>query len=339
MKKKGWISVLVTIAVLFFVCIVYLLVTRQMTVPFLYRYKPGNRYTIATAWSDSPFLIDTAEMCPLEWASFGQHPVCEFMADPFVVRDGDDFYIFYEEMLPKMNSTWGDIAVLHSTDLTQWERIGVALDESFHLSFPNVFCYNGEWYMIPETGAINEIRLYKAEDFPMMWKYCATLLSDDNPVDPAIINHEGLWYLLYHSGEELKLFYSADLLSGWRIHPDSPIRKECGYQETRPAGNFLTVNDTVYYVTQRHDGGYGTSVVTYRIDSLTPTAFIEHRLADNPTISDHGNGWAKDGMHQLSSVYVPERGQYFCVMDGNKSSSVKEWGWDWNNFPFFRIRR
>lgn len=337
MKKKKVLA-LAAIAFLTVGVLACLLLTRQMTVPFLYRVKPGSRYTIAMAWSDSPLSVDTLDMNPLEWESFEQHPTCRFMADPFVVREDNDFYVFYEEMPSKTNSTWGDIAVLHSTDLDNWERIGVALDEPFHLSFPNVFRHDGEWYMIPETGAINEVRLYKAVDFPMKWTFFATLLTDESPADPAIINHDGLWYLLYTSGQELILCYSDDLLSGWNKHPHSPIRKECGKQETRPAGNFLTVNDTVYYITQRHDGGYGTSAVAYCIDSLSPKAFIEHRLVNNPIIFAHGNGWARDGMHQWSCIFVPEKGKWFCVMDGSLKCDQTEWGWDWKNLPKFRFK-
>ena len=329
--------------IVFFLAIVlagtaYLLKTRQMTVPFLYRIKAGEQYTIALAWADSPFRIDTTSMIPLRWDSFDQHPTCRFMADPFIVSDGSDFYIFYEEMPAKTNSTWGDISVLHSTDLEQWERIGVALDEPFHLSFPNVFKYGGEWYMLPESTAMHEIRLYKATDFPLDWEYCATLITDEHAVDPAITYKDGVWYLLYSSSKGLRLCYSEDLFSDWKEHSATPIRFEDGNQETRPAGNFITSKDSLYYVVQRHDGGYGTSVVAYSVDSLTTDRFVSTRLKDNPIVEKHGNDWARDGMHQLSCVFVPERNAWLCVMDGMEYNSTVQWGWDWKNYPEFRFK-
>lgn len=316
----------------------YLLKTRQMTVPFLYRQKAGNQYTIALAWSVSPFQIDTASMTPLRWEDFGQHPMCRFMADPFIVADGNDYYIFYEEMPAKTNSTWGDICVLHSRDFEHWDRMGSALDEPFHLSFPNVFKSDGEWYMVPESFAIREIRLYKAVDFPMKWEFCTTLISNEDAVDPAIIQRDSIWYLLYNSSKGLRLFFSQDLFSDWQEHSASPIRKDDGIQETRPAGNFISSQDSLFYLVQRHDGGYGTSVVAYRIDSLTPASFESTRLADNPVIEKHGNDWAKDGMHQLSCVFVPERNSWLCVMDGTKYNPNVRWGWDWKNYPVFRLK-
>ena len=173
--------------------VAYLIISRQMTIPFIYRLKAGNNYTIVTAYSSNPLEIANDSMQPLAWENFLQHPLCRFMADPFIVREGDDFYIFYEEMPSKLNSTWGDIAVLHSRDLQQWERIGVVLDEPFHLSFPNVFKYNGEWYMLPETGAIQEVRIYKAVDFPLKWSHAHTLLTDDYVLDPAIVQWHDIW--------------------------------------------------------------------------------------------------------------------------------------------------
>ena len=336
-QMKKWILSIVVILAALFGTAGYLMYSRHMTVPFLYRMKAGNQYTIVTAYSKSPLEIDTLAMRPLEWENFPQHPLCKFMADPFIIRDSDDFYIFYEEMPSKMNSTWGDLAVLHSTDLEHWERLGVILDEPFHLSFPNVFRYKGEWYMIPETGAIHEVRIYKAVDFPMKWEYAHTLFQDDFMADAAIIEKDGIWYLLYSSSKGFRLCYAIDLFADWHEHPSSPIRIEDGKQETRPAGNFIECGDSLYYVVQRHDGGYGTSVVAYQIDSLSPEVFIEHRLDHNPVVDRYGSGYAKDGMHQLSSIFLPEKDMYFCVMDGNHVSAKNEWGWDWKNWPKFRF--
>ena len=331
--KKTICILLISVFVLF--CLLgYLIMDRHMTVPFLYRNKAGNEYTIITAMTNSPFVVDTASMVALHPEQFDTHPACSFMADPFIVRDGDDFYIFYEEMPAKMNSTWGDVSVLHSNNLKDWERIGVALDEPFHLSFPNVFKYEEEWYMIPETSAIGEIRLYKATDFPLKWTYHATLISDCYGVDPTLVQKDDVWYLMC-SGDGLQLFLSNTLTGNYTEHPSSPIRT--GLQETRPAGPVFCVNDTLYYSTQRHDGGYGTSVTLFRIDSLTTTCFKDTRMNNNPVVCRHGSAFARDGMHQFSVLFVEEKQQYISVMDGCSHRDTTVWGWDWKNYPMFRF--
>lgn len=309
---------------------------RHMTIPFLYRNKAGNEYTIVTSLDESPLSVDTSNMVAIRPEQFKMHPTCKFMADPFIVREGGDFYIFYEEMSAKMNSTWGDISVLHSKNLKDWERIGVALDESFHLSFPNVFKYENEWYMIPETSAIGEIRLYKASDFPLEWTLHATLIPDYYGVDPALVQKDGIWYLMCNSDNELQLFFSKTLTGNYTKHPCSPIRT--GLQETRPAGPIFSINDTLYYSTQRHDGGYGTSVALFRIDSLTTSCFKDVRMQNNPIVYGHGNGFARDGMHQFSVLFVEEKQQYITIMDGSRHVTTTVWGWDWHNFPTFRFQ-
>jgi hypothetical protein len=164
-------------------------------------------------------------------------------------------------------------------------------------------------------------------------------VKDKYAVDPAIIYKDGLWYLLFSSSIGLRLCYSNSLFEDWKDHPASPIRHEDGIQETRPAGNFISYLDSLYYVVQRHDGGYGTSVVAYRIDEMTTTAFETTRLTNNPIVEKHGNDWAKEGMHQFSCVYIPERHSWLCVMDGNNHNPDVKWGWDWKNLPKFRINQ
>lgn len=333
--KKTFRILLISLLALF--CITgYVIKERHMTIPFLYRNKAGNEYTIVTSMCESPFVVDTARMVPIRTEQFNMHPTCRFMADPFIVRDDNDFYIFYEEMSAKMNSTWGDVSVLHSKNLVDWERIGVALDEPFHLSFPNVFKCENEWYMIPETSAIGEIRLYKATDFPLKWAFHATLMQDFYGVDPVLVYKDGVWYLMCSTSDGLQLYFSKTLAGNYTKHPCSPIRS--GMQETRPAGPAFSVNDTLYYSTQRHDGGYGTSVVLFRIDSISTDYFRDSRMDNNPIVYNHGNEFARDGMHQFSVVFVEEKQQYITVMDGCRHTTYVEWGWDWRNFPTFRFQ-
>ena len=50
-------------------------------------------------------------------------------------------------------ATQGDIGVAVSADrgLT-WQHLGIALDEPWHLSYPFLFRWEGEVYMMPEAS-------------------------------------------------------------------------------------------------------------------------------------------------------------------------------------------
>ena len=51
------------------------------------------------------------------------------------------------------------------------------LAEPFHLSYPYVFAWRGEYYMVPECHAAGAVRLYRAAEFPTRWVQVADLLT------------------------------------------------------------------------------------------------------------------------------------------------------------------
>ena len=81
------------------------------------------------------------------------------VADPFLFVYQDKLFLFYEK---KRNYSPGVICMTCTEDLTHWSNSVVVLEEHFHLSYPYVFEEKGNVYMIPETSAVGDIRLYKA---------------------------------------------------------------------------------------------------------------------------------------------------------------------------------
>lgn len=76
-----------------------------------------------------------------------------FVADPFIYIQDDIIYLFYETKNPV--TMQGDIGVAKSTDKgATWEPLGIALDEGWHLSYPNVFDYNGQIYMLDRKSVV-----------------------------------------------------------------------------------------------------------------------------------------------------------------------------------------
>ena len=49
--------------------------------------------------------------------------------------------------------------------------------------------YNGEYYMFPETYTAEEVRVYKAEDFPYDWKHVSTIAKGRPFVDPSVFRY------------------------------------------------------------------------------------------------------------------------------------------------------
>ena len=99
----------------------------------------------------------------------------KFLADPFFLKVKDTFYLFFEHKKIEDNAV---IGLLTSTDGKNYNYRGTVLKENFHLSYPQIFEYKKNYYMIPESQGSNQVLLYKAKRFPFDWKVCDTLLKN-----------------------------------------------------------------------------------------------------------------------------------------------------------------
>jgi hypothetical protein len=68
-----------------------------------------------------------------------------YVADPFMIKKDAKYFMFFEVM--DRNNNEGNIAYAESSDLKNWKYKKVILDEKFHLSYPNVFKWKGEYYL------------------------------------------------------------------------------------------------------------------------------------------------------------------------------------------------
>lgn len=237
-----------------------------------------------------------------------------FVADPFIVRKDGKFYLFFEVM--NADTRQGDLGYATSSDGLRWRYRRIILDEPFHLSYPQVFEHEGSWYMIPESGDDNTVRLYVAEEFPEKWRYVKTLVRGPYR-DPTVFQHNGYWWMFasYGRGHDiLRFFYAPKLTGPWREHPQSPV-VEGDANLARPAGRVIHYGGKIYRITQDCFPAYGTSVLAFEIVRLTTTEYKEKPMGRNPILGPSGTGWNADGMHHLD-VVQREDGTWFAVVDG-----------------------
>src|SRR5215470_3941647 len=132
-----------------------------------------------------------------------------FVADPFMVNEGGQWYMFFEVMIAKFNR--GVIGLAVSRNARSWKYLGVVLDEPCHLSYPYVFRWRGVYYMIPETLNAGCIRLYRAASFPQRWIHVADLVRGSF-ADASILRHRERWWIFAcgtpYRHDHLRLFYS-----------------------------------------------------------------------------------------------------------------------------------
>lgn len=150
-------------------------------------------------------------------SAFIKNPRNKFLADPFCVREDGRNYIFAEEYCYKQRKA--HISVL-LVEKDQVEHLGIAINEDFHLSYPYLFEYNGTYYMIPESCASREIRLYKCTSFPMVWKFEKILMSNLSAADTTVFFFGGKWWMFTNIDPVMSGDHCSELFAFWS---DSPI--------------------------------------------------------------------------------------------------------------------
>ena len=237
-----------------------------------------------------------------------------FVADPFLVKEGDQYWMFVEVLNEATDQ--GDLAVAASSDGRHWTYDGIVLDEPFHLSYPQVFSWEGAYYMIPESGEDHCVRLYRASRFPYAWERVNTLLEGAAFLDPTLFHLDGTWWLFasIETDDNLHLYIAEDLTGPWAEHPASPVVSG-NADIARPAGRVLAVGGRIVRCTQDCDPTYGNAVRAFEITELTPTVYREQPLTNGTILAASGSSWNADGMHHLDAVKTEGPG-WLASVDG-----------------------
>jgi hypothetical protein len=242
----------------------------------------------------------------------------EFVADPFLLQDNKQWYLFFEVF--DKSSGKGEIGLATSKDHNKWEYERIVLNEEFHLSYPYVFKEDGTYYMLPECGTSGYVNLYKATDFPFHWERAASILRG-NYSDSSIFYYKNRWWLFNTENKgnlgknnNLHLFYSDHLTDGWKEHPRSPLIVE-NARIARPAGRVLVDGDRIIRFAQDDESDYGKEVTAFQITKLTTEEYEETRLGKILGGSEEPNTWNSSGMHQIDAVKTSD-GSYIAAVDG-----------------------
>lgn len=280
-------------------------------IPFI-AYPP--LYAIGIYSGENPFTLspDNSAHNPVITAKDVTDIQASFVADPFMINENNKWYMFFEVLNQKTNQ--GDIGLAISDDALSWNYQKIVLDEPYHLSYPFVFKHNNEMYLIPESSANYEIRLYKAKTFPTEWELEKVLLTG-NYVDPTIFQHNNHWWMF--AGERhdiLHLFYADDLKGEWKKHPLSPLIVKDG-NISRPSGRVILYNNNLYRFTQDCTPEYGMLVRAFKIEELSKTTYRESAVKENPVIYPiGGSGWNSRNMHHIDAHTINDN--WIACVDG-----------------------
>jgi hypothetical protein len=219
------------------------------------------------------------------WQSFKplMPPRGRFWADPFFWQKDDTTYIFYEELF--LSDYRGYISCITLDKKLHIKSNIPVLKRPYHLSYPFIFEYEDQLYMLPETKESGQIELYRCEHFPDQWELDRVLIENILAVDTTLLNHAGKWWLFTNVEEEggsswdaLHLFYADSPLSTeWRKHPKNPIIENL--QNARPAGRIFMQNGQLIRPAQNCSVRYGYAINFNRITKLSENDYEETREA------------------------------------------------------------
>lgn len=208
------------------------------------------------------------------------NPEKGYYADPFLVSNGEKMYLFVEEY--SFVLTKGFISVFEIQN-KKAVKLGVCIEESFHISFPNVFKLDSDFYMIPESSANNDIRLYKCTDFPLKWELSSILMNDISAVDTLIYQDKDLFHLFTtvdlfdlgdHSTSLLHFFSKKIDSSKWIASKKNPVKIDTLIG--RNGGKITSKSDVFYRVSQGSEyGTYGKKTSLFQINTLRQHSYSE----------------------------------------------------------------
>ena len=225
-------------------------------------------------------------------------PKSDYFADPFVISNANDTYLFFEWFSNKNGKA--DLAMAKKSENFEVYHKISGFPE--HRSYPYVFDYQGQIYCIPEANKTNKVSLYKfveTENFAsLQWD---SDLLDGRYVDSTLYHHsDGKWYLFTTPQKQghthLLIFVADDLRGPYRPHYNNPVKVDCS--NSRMAGKIQNIDGDLVRPAQNSTLHYGSSITLNKIVYLSEYKYIEE--AYNELKPDQKWKYNK-GIHTINS--------------------------------------
>ncbi len=273
-----------------------------------------NAWTIGIYTGPSPFELSAPENLknPVLTAEDVTDLDVDIVAHPFMVVTDSLYYLFFTAKNGKTNQ--GGIGLAESKNGMDWEYRQIVIKEPFVLSYPYVFKWQDDYYLIPEAYTETSLRLYRATDFPDKWTYERDLITGDHFISASVVRYNDMWWMFVArlGNETLRLFYSPDLTEPWTEHPRSPVVAK-DKNIARPGGRPLVIDGSLYRLGQDCDPTYGNQVFAFQITHISTTAYKE-KMIDIPLVKASSKGWNADAMHHVDAHQI-SRNKWIAAID------------------------
>lgn len=206
-------------------------------------------------------------------------PPGHFYADPCLFESNSANYIFFEDF--DLKAQKGAIACVEIESATKHTYPTIVLEQPYHLSYPFLFEWRGDVYLIPESSANRTIELYRAVHFPCRWELVKVLMKDVTATDATLFKHNGRFWMFTGSAddvnEDLFLFAADSPLGPWLPHPKNPIVSDPS--RSRPAGALFFNAGHLLRPSQDCSTDYGRAICLNSVTVLSEHDYSEVLLA------------------------------------------------------------
>ena len=226
-----------------------------------------------------------------------KNPIRYWAADPFVFERDGKTYLFAELFDYCTNKGVIGCTELKKTGITGWKII---IDENWHLSYPFIFEYNGALYLMPEMNDGKSLWLYRAENFPYVWKKEKVILDDVRLVDTTLCRVDDCF-----------IAFSQDIQQtpvAFRLNEQLCFDKFIDYKGNdgrfvRPGGRFFVSNNKCYAVCQDCSQTYGGALIFYSaVVSNEQVVLGDKCLHLSPNDINLDRTIEKDGIHTYTAT-------------------------------------
>lgn len=211
-------------------------------------------------------------------------PKDRYYADPFILKKDNEYFVFIEEVIYKEKK--GHISYFKIDKNGNYTSPKKILERNYHMSYPFVFEFENNYYMIPETSENKSIDLYKCKKFPDEWEFEKNIMKNICAVDSTLLRKDNLWWLFTSipfmessSNDTLSIFYSDDLFGNeWILHPKNPVISDV--RKARSAGKILQINNDYVRPSQDCSIGYGRGITFSKIKNLDELSYDDEKIGD-----------------------------------------------------------
>ena len=226
-----------------------------------------------------------------------------YWADPFLYKYKKRDYLFFENFNIKTKKGKISVGELKKDTLI---NINDILKLDYHMSYPFVFNFKKNIFLIPETSDQKRIEIWKSISFPYKWKLYKILFENENHADVTLLkNKKNIWLFSNKSvdkfNDHLSELYIYKIVDNNfnKILPHKHNPVICDTRRARNAGNFYFEKNKIIRPSQinlKNIYGYGLNL--NKIKKLSINKYVEENFLK--IIPKKKSSFI--GIHHLTSV-------------------------------------